>query len=313
MKLPISPTLNPASTNAMGVIQKLLHKNGGSPYNRVDGLLVPVFVRQEEVDKLKELQLYPDDIWVVTYPKSGTTWMQQIVRLIRNNGVQDDTEVDRAVPWLEALPIYPHLDIEKLSRPRAFKSHMPYDLCPCGPPNTTPCKYIYITRNPKDVAVSFYFHNKRNPFHPDNDWDTFWKKFVTGEVDYGNYFDHLLSWWPHRDDENVLFIKYEDMKKDLPAAVSQVASFIGADVSSDVIAKIADVTSFDEMKSDNTANYSWTDPHTRSGSTDFLRRGIVGDWKNYLSPEQSAEIDAICAQRLDGTGLELDYGWLPCI
>ena len=73
---------------------------------------------------------------------------------------------------------------------------------------------------------------------------------------YGEYFDHLLSWWPHRDDENVLFMKYEDMKKDLSAAVSQVASFIGADISNDVIGKIADMTSFDKMKSDNTANYS---------------------------------------------------------
>ena len=219
-------------------MQKLQAKIDGSHQNMINGLLVPFYIQQETLDKLKNFQLYPDNVWVVSIPKSGTTWMQQIVRLIRNNGVRDDTEVDRAVPWLEALPVYPHLDIEKLSRPRAFKSHMPYDLCPCGPPNTTPCKYIYVTRNLKDVAVSQYFFNKRVPYHPDDDWDTFWKKFIEGEVNYGNYFDHLLSWWPHRDDENVLFIKYEDMKKDLPAAVSQVASFIGANTSSDVIGKI---------------------------------------------------------------------------
>ena len=101
-------------------------------------------------------------------------------------------------------------------------------------------------------------------------------------------------------------MKYEDMNKDLPAAVSQVASFIGADISSDVIAKIAGMTSFDKMKSDNTANYSWHDQHKKRGATDFLRRGIVGDWKNHLSPEKSAEMDAICK----GTRLEFDYGVL---
>ena len=207
-------------------IQQLLAKSGGSFLHTVNGLLVPIAVQQDTVDQLKNFQLYPDDVWVVTYPKCGTTWMQQIVRLIRNNGVQDDVILSAAAPYLEGISLYQGVNIDNVSRPRGFKSHMPYDLCPCGPPNTTPCKYIYVMRNPKDVAVSLFFQQKRIPFHPDEDWGTFWKKFIEGKVEYGNYFDHLLSWWPHRDDENVLFMKYEDMKKDLPAAVSQVASFI---------------------------------------------------------------------------------------
>ena len=194
-----------------------------------------------------------------------------------------------------------------MPRPRAFKSHMPYDLCPCGPPNTTPCKYIYVIRNPKDVAVSYYFHLNTMPNSPYGDWDSFWEQYVEGKLGFGDYIDHLLSWWPHRDDENVLIMKYEDMKKDLPAAVSQVASFIGANISSDVIAKIAALTDFDTMKKDATANYSEMKPLTQPGSEDFMRKGKVGDWKNHLSPEQSAQMDAICAQKLKGTGLEFQY------
>ena len=103
-------------------------------------------------------------------------------------------------------------------------------------------------------------------------------------------------------------MKYEDMKKDLPVAVSQVASFIGADISSDVIGKIAVLTDFEYMKNDDTANMSELKPYLRPDrSTEFMRKGEVGDWKNYLSPEQSAEMDAICAQRLEGTGLEFQY------
>ena len=179
------------------------------------------------MDKLKDLELYPDDVWVVTYPKCGTTWTQQIVRLIRNNGVQDDVRISTAVPWLEAGPPRFSVNVEKLPRPRAFKSHYPYDIFPCGPPHTTPCKYIYVTRNPKDVAVSLYFQMK-SLFIPGIEWDDYWRKFVAGEVEFGNYFDHLLSWLPHKDDKNVLFLKYEDMKRDLPGAVSTIASFIGA-------------------------------------------------------------------------------------
>ena len=89
--------------------KQLLAKSGGSYLHTVNGLLVPVFVQQETVDELKELQLYPDDVWVVSYPKSGTTWMQQIVRLIRNNGVQDDVKINVAIPWLEGISVYPGL------------------------------------------------------------------------------------------------------------------------------------------------------------------------------------------------------------
>ena len=95
------------------------------------------------------------------YPQSGTTWMQQLVRLIRNNGVQDDVILSAAV---QAISLYPGVNVDNMSRPRAFKSHMPYDLCPCGPPNTTPCRYIYVMRNPKDVAVSLFFQQKKSPF-----------------------------------------------------------------------------------------------------------------------------------------------------
>ena len=98
--------------------------------------------------------------------------------------------------------------------------------------------------------------------------------------------------------------KYEDMKKDLKPAISQIAAFIGANISGDIIAKIADLTGFEKMKDDNTANYSRSESHQKEP---FMRKGVVGDWKNFLSAEQSAQMDAICAKRLKDTGLEFVY------
>ena len=251
---------------------------------------------QEEYDKLKTLKLYSDDVWIVNYPKCGTTWTQQIV--IHNNGEHDGMKITLSVPWLEAITVYPEVKIEELTRPRAFKSHLPYSLMPCGPPHTTPCKYIFVVRNPKDVAVSLYFHTQN--YCPCS-WDSFWSKYVSGDLGFGNYFDHLLEWWPHRNDKNVLFMKFEDMKKDPKRCVSEIASFMGVSLSSDVIDKIADMTRFEKMKEDNTTNYSWGKWNQKPGTTSFMRKGIVGDWKNFLSPEQSAEMDIICATRLKDT------------
>ena len=124
----------------------------------LDGLIVPKFILQENVSKMKQIKLRDDDIWVVSYPKAGTTWTQYIVHLIHNGGKDDGKKITDAVPWIEAGTQFTEVSIDDLTPPRAFKSHMPYDRMPCGPPSSTPSKYIYVARNPKDLATSFYHH-----------------------------------------------------------------------------------------------------------------------------------------------------------
>ena len=140
----------------------------------VNGLTVPGFVEQKDVDRLKYIKLFSDDIWIVAYPKSGTVWTSQIARLIRNHGAQDDEILESAAPWPEARTFQQLqgrqaiadkiMKLEDLPRPRLLRSHFPYNLFPCGPPNTTPCKYIYVVRNPKDVTVSYFCFTKFQRF-----------------------------------------------------------------------------------------------------------------------------------------------------
>ena len=74
------------------------------PFDRVHGFLVPSdYSSQEHLDKLTSFRLDPSDVWICTFPKSGTTWTQQIVRLIRNKGESDDLKVSKSVPWLESI------------------------------------------------------------------------------------------------------------------------------------------------------------------------------------------------------------------
>ena len=160
----------------------------------------------ETWEELKQFQLRPDDIFIVTYPKSGTTWMQQIVKLLRNGGQPDDVRLDRAIPWLEALSpdcyygkvhgYTPEMATSSdLLFPRAFKSHLPYELVPGGPPHTTPAKYIYVMRNPKDVWVSYWYHQNNTEYKIT--WDDHVAKILKNEIPFGDWFDHILSWWRH--------------------------------------------------------------------------------------------------------------------
>lgn len=111
------------------------------------------------------------------------------------------------------------------------------------------------------------------------------------------------------DSPNVLLLCYEDMKKDLPSAVAQIATFVGYSLTDDVIAKIAEETTFDKMKDNPAASKKMTFDATfnKDGSCTFLRKGVVGDWKNHLSEEQSAKIDALVEEHLAGTGLVFQY------
>ena len=260
------------------------------PVSVLNGIEVPLYIKQEHVDEIvSHFQLEPNDIWITTYAKAGTTWAQQVVKLIRNRGESDDVKINESIPWLEANGHF-KVDLSSLPRPRAFKSHMPYQAMPFGEPSLTPCKYIYITRNPKDVAVSFYFHYLRLQVKSECklEWDIFFRNFVDGKVIFGNFFSHVLSWWAHKDDQNVLFLTFEEMKKDLPCVVARIAKFIEVDISEEVIAKVSEKSTFDYMKDDNTANYSWLflpenphiAPHLRKGELMWGTGRIISPLNN---------------------------------
>ena len=274
------------------------------------GLNVPIVFDVEWIKSMKDaVKLRPDDVWVVSYPKSGTTWTQQIVRLIINRGENDGKILTDAVPWVEAfntmLPGFERINLDEMASPRAFKSHFPYEQMPCGPPNTILGKYIYVVRNPKDVLVSFHIHVSCFPQLAQCKWDDYFEQFLQGEVSYGNYFDHVLSWWAHKDDDNVLILKYEDMKKDLPSAVATIAKFIGQDISKELVDEIAQKTTFANMKKDSSANYEWMSSTLRGNP--FVRKGEVGGWKDYFTSEQAARLDAIYQERLKTIGLDLEF------
>ena len=72
-------------------------------------------------------------------------------------------------------------------------------MMPGRDPADSAAKYIYVTRNPKDVAVSFYHHMKHTHHLTfTSDWDTYFESFLKGDVFYGLWFDHILEWWKRK-------------------------------------------------------------------------------------------------------------------
>ena len=133
--------------------------------------------------------------------------------------------------------------------------------------------------------------------------------FLVRKVAFGNYFDHVLSWWVHRDDDNVLFITFEDLKRDPESMVARIATFMGySHLSQEVIKIIAEKTAFDKMRENAAVNYSWSSKgESDPQATPFMRQGVIGDWKNQFSVEDSQRLDKIYRDRLSGTGLDFCF------
>ena len=284
-------------------------------YEKVNGILLPRLT-PKRWEELKNFRLEPDEVFIVSYPKSGTTWVQQIVKLLRNGGRKDDVLVDRSILWLEMLDTDGAIaqsllgytpDMANSSdvlSPRVFKSHFPYELVPGGLPHETPAKYIYVMRNPKDVLVSSWHHRKN--IHKEVSWDECATAFLSMKTVFGGWCDHVLGWWKHKDAPNILLIKYEDMKFNPHTSIRTIAEFIGIEcVTEELVHDVVQNSSFTSMKEDATCNYSWAKFESRS--SDFIRKGEVGNWRQYFSDDLNKRFNDMLIEKLDNSGLTFQF------
>ncbi|XP_073256032.1 sulfotransferase 1B1-like [Porites lutea] len=282
-------------------------------YWDVLGVKIPsFFTKDPEVlaDYISRFETRPDDVFVVSYPKSGTTWVQEIVWQIYNQGAISTERQMFRFPYFEGAACSAVremlVDFKTLPSPRLMKTHLPYPTTPKIAKKDAQCKYIYVARNPKDVAVS-YFHfmedwRKLGIFDFSGPWEFACKLFIEGNVAWNAWNDHVLDWWKHKDDPNVLFLKYEDLHKDSPLHVRMIANFLNKQLSDELINRIAEQCTFKNMKK-NEISYKIRN----EDSSLLLRKGVVGGWKNYFTPELNERFEKEVLEKLKGTGLEFDF------
>ena len=252
----------------------------------------------------------PGDVLISTTPKAGTTWMQQICHQLRTGGDMKFEEISDVAPYIElAHDLDQDLEaVQPGAPPRIFKTHCWRPHCPRSKEEGG-SKTIVVVRNPPDVAVSFFKFFRGWFFAPGEvELDAFVREFwlargaPESEMQNASAFHHMLSWWPHRLDEDVLWVHFEDMKSDLPSVVQRVAKFIGADTSQDnldnatrsssyaFMAKHAD--KFSERTSKLKRNKACgLEPGAGMGQSK-VRDGKVGAAKAEMSELLRAEVDA---------------------
>ncbi|XP_054992503.1 amine sulfotransferase-like isoform X2 [Sorex araneus] len=222
------------------------------------------------LENLEDFEIRDDDVFIVTYPKSGTIWTQQILSLIyfekHRKQVENTETLDRA-PFLE-------YNIRKI---------------------------VYVYRNPKDVITSyFHFSNLVVVLSGYENMDAFMQNFLDGKVVGSIWFDHVKGWYEHRHKFNIMFVSYEEMKKDLKSAVQNLCDFLGKELSEDDVDAVVRQATFKNMKSDSRANYNSILKNEVGTKSDghFLRKGTIGDWKNHFTVAQSERFDMIFQRKM---------------
>ncbi|XP_074053431.1 sulfotransferase 1A1-like [Macrotis lagotis] len=291
---------------------ELIEDNPRAPLVPVNGIpLIKYFA--EALEQLKDFQAWPDDILISTYPKSGTTWASEILDMIYQGG--DRKKCQRSpifirVPFLEFKAPGVPTGMETLKEtppPRILKTHLPLSLVPQTLLDQK-VKIIYIARNAKDVAVSYFNFYKMAKVHPEpGSWEEFLEKFMTGKVSYGSWYQHVLEWWELRKRHPVLYLFYEDMKKDPKKEIQKIIDFVGRPLPENILDQIVQQTSFKAMRENPMTNYSTLPKQIMDHSiSPFMRKGATGDWKNTFTVAQNERFDADYEKQMAGSDLHFN-------
>lgn len=265
-----------------------------------------------------------DDVVLGSAVKTGTTWLKAIVATImsykENNGkILEQRGPHDLIPTLEVqcygLMAVPSV-LSNMGSPRILHSHLPYTALPHSI-TSQHSPIIYIARNPKDTFVSYWkyvtkFLNPAINIHEHFSMGQLFDYFCNGVCFYGPYLDHVLSYWKAsqgKDSSHILFLMYEDLMADTQLYVRKIAEFLGCTgLTEEEVKDIARQCSFQSLSRMNVnENGSVPINNVPLDNKALFRKGQVGDWKNYFTPEMNSRMDSIVEKKLEGSRLQFIY------
>ncbi len=241
------------------------------------------------------------DVFIATAAKCGQTWLQALLFHMRTGGREPDFRglgLHGVSPWLEWPPGFNSdsydrdarlAELEALDDPRLFKMHVVWEEIPR--PKHSAAKIVTITRDPRDLPYSMFCHLQAMKKGPTNeavsdDFDAYFEKWM----EFGFFFKFVRSFWPHHDDEDVLWLRYEDMQADLESQAHKIVTFLGWQVDHATVKRVLPMVAFSNMQRTEKTTIFKSAKKTWKSDRKFFREGGVGKNRAHLSEEQSSRI-----------------------
>lgn len=265
----------------------------------------------EDSRRWRDFRHRPDDIFISTPPKSGTTWMQGIVSsLLWPAGDAPDDRNGRS-PWVDArfFPIEDVLaQLDQQEHRRFIKTHSPADCVPIF----EECKYVTVYRDGRDALMSWANH--RGAMRPElvdllnaSGAKEGLRQLPPWDGDMDELFDqwsidcspitHLASWWPLRHERFSHFVHYNDLKTDLEGEMRRLAAFLEIEIPEDLWPETIGRCGLSEMR-EEARRAGRIDMVFENGADAFFHKGTNGRWRDVLTPTQLDRYDALVADGL---------------
>ena len=247
----------------------------------------------------RNLDVLPDDVFILSFPKSGNTWTRFLIaNLIYPETPADFSNINHLIPDPEAMS---KRDLAKMPRPRIIKSHQYFD--PRYP------RIIFIVRDPRDTLLSTYhFQRKRRLIDDHYPLTEYAGQFIAGKTSpYGSWGDNVASWLVTRQGRpGFLLLRYEDMLEDAARELNKVAAFLQIPPDAERIATAVRRSTADEMrKLEKSQAHLWSTTKSTRQDVPFVRAAKAGGWRTELPEEAALQLEAAWGHLMAHLGYEL--------
>lgn len=248
----------------------------------------------------RNLRVYPDDTFLVSYPRSGNTWTRFLLaNLIHTAEPVTFANIERIIPDAEA---HSNQYLKRVRRPRIIKSHEYFD-------HRYP-KVVYIVRDPRDVAFSYYnFQRKYRQIADDYPLDRYVSDFVSGRLnsaEWGTWAENVGTWLVRDGDPRFLLLRYEDMMSDPARELAKVARFFNLEPTSELLDTAIERSSASRLRElERTQGSEWVTTKGKREDIPFIGQASSGGWKTRLPAQSVAQIESAWGKLMKPLGYEL--------
>lgn len=252
------------------------------------------------------LGLKPQDAFLASYPRSGSTWLRFILFEILTGEDSGFQNIDQRLP-----EIHQHRGLPPIlpGGGRLIKSHENY--------RKDYKKAVFLVRDLRDVILSNYVRSVEvglAPLVSNGDLDSFMLSLLEGRaVATGSWQEHTFSWLnsPLAKDGNLMVVRYEDLRQNSEQVVGQMLDFLGITPDFRIIRRAIENNTLQQMrqKEDSAmragAHSILLESH-KSGAEDgrFVRKGAIGGWRSKLTPAQVKFIQHHAGRALEAAGYD---------
>ena len=248
----------------------------------------------------RNFKIYPDDRFLISYPRSGNTWTRFLVaNLLFSESEVSFLNIDYLVPDVINIT---QRELDRIPRPRLIKTHHYFD------PRYK--KVIYIVRDPRDVVVSYYYFHLKQGFITDGyPMSKFVERFVSGEVDptYASWGENVASWIATRfRKQDFLLLQYEKMKTKTVSELAKVADFLEIPYDAARLSAAVEKSTAERMRDlEKRDEDRWIGTRAKRKDVRFVRTAVTGGWRSALNSEEVSSIESAWGPLMQSLGYDL--------